>query len=230
MMTKCKMGFSNKALCELIFGDHSSRWSFVYPWILAYLDDRYSRTLSHEKLHDYIHLFPEFYQKISGFMQKTATYHNHDGTAIGRAGLNWCPFRIFGFVDCSIDKVSQPRSGPNGDYVGAPRKPRQYEMQCSVYTAYKKLHGIKVETVLLPNGINTVFGPVSARVHDVGGVMLMSGLDDFLSDIQQNMPWAPHSVFGDSTYNAQHSQCTRSYYYPLVPGVALTPHQELCNT
>jgi len=143
--------------------------------------------------------------------------------------LDRCPFRIFGFVDCSIDKVSRPRSGPDGDYVGAPRKLGQYEAQRSVYTGYKKIHGIKVETVLLPNGISTVFGPVSARVHDVGGVMLMSGLDDFLLDIQQNMPWAPYSVFGDSTYNAQHLQCTRSYYRPLIPGVALTPHQELCN-
>jgi hypothetical protein len=59
--------------------------------------------------------------------------------------------------------------------------------------------------------------------------MLTSGLNDFLLDIQQNMPWAPYSVFGDSTYNAQHLRCTRSYYHPLVPGVALTPHQELCN-
>ena len=47
----------------------------------------------------------------------------------------------------------------------------------------QKNHGIKVETVLLPNGISTVFGPVSARIHDVGGVMLMSELDDFLWDI-----------------------------------------------
>ena len=84
--------------------------------------------------------------------------------------------------------------------------------------------------MLLPNGISTVFGPISARIHDVGGIMLMSGLDDFMLDIQQNMPWAPYSVFGDSTYNAQHLQCTRSYYRLLAPGVALTPHQELCNT
>jgi hypothetical protein len=38
MMTKCKMGFSNKALCNLIFGGHSSRWSFDYPWILVLKD------------------------------------------------------------------------------------------------------------------------------------------------------------------------------------------------
>jgi hypothetical protein len=121
-------------------------------------------------------------------------------------------------------------SGPDRDYVGAPRKPRQFEIQSSVYTAYKKLHGIKVETVLLPNGISTVFGPASAQVHDVGGIMLMNGLNDFLLEIQQNMPWAPYSVFKDSTYNAQHLKCTRSYYHQLAPGVALTPHQELCNT
>jgi hypothetical protein len=84
--------------------------------------------------------------------------------------------------------------------------------------------------VLLPNGISTVFGPVSAQVHNVGGVMLMSELNDFLLDIQQNMPWAPYSVFGDSTYNAQHLKCTQSYYHPLAPGFVLTPHQELCNT
>ena len=43
--------------------------------------------------------------------------------------------------------------------------------------------------MLLPNGISTIFGPVSARIHDVGGVMLMSGLDDFLWDIQLNIDW-----------------------------------------
>jgi hypothetical protein len=95
-------------------------------------------------------------------MQKTATYHNHDGMVIDRAGLNWCPFQIFGVVDCSIDKVSRPKSGPDGDYVGAPQKLGQYEMQRSVYMAYKKMHGIKVETVLLPHGISIIFGPVSA--------------------------------------------------------------------
>jgi hypothetical protein len=30
--------------------------------------------------------------------------------------------------------------------------------QRAVYTGYKKLHGIKMETVFLPNGISTIFG------------------------------------------------------------------------
>ncbi len=178
---------------------------------------------------DYVHQFPEFYEKISEFMQKNATYHNHDRTAVDRGGLNNQPFHIFGFIDCSIDKISRSKLGPDGDYIGVPWKPQQYESQRSVYTRYKKLHGIKVETVLLPNGISTIFGPDSARIHNVGGIMLISGLDDFLWDIQQKMPWAPYSAFGNSTYNAQHLRCTWSYYCPLIPGIPLSPQQELCN-
>ena len=81
------------------------------------------------------------------------------------------------------------------------------------------------------NGNSTLFGPVSSRVHDVGGVLLMSGLDNFLLQIQQNQPWGePFSAFGDSTYSAQHLVCTRLYYRPLIPGAALTPEQEFYNT
>ena len=58
-------------------------------------------------------------------------------------------------------------SGPAGDYIGAFRRPGQYNIQRSVYTQYKKFHGIKVENVLLPNGIITLYGPVSARIHDL---------------------------------------------------------------
>ena len=82
---------------------------------------------------------------------------------------------------------------------------------------------------MLPNGISTLYDPVSARIHDVGGVMLLSGLDNFLWDIQINMPFDPFSGFGDSTYGAQHLQCICSYFFPLIPGIVLTPHQDVCN-
>ena len=229
MMMTCHTGMTRKALCAYVFGGNASRWSFGYPWILRYVDTRYARTLSHEKLRDYVQDFPSFYNKISLYLQKMTTRHNNDGTAIDRPGLNFCPWRIFGFIDCSIDKVSRPMSGPAGDYIGAPRRPGQYHIQRSIYTRYKKFHGIKVETVLLPNGIITLYGPVSARIHDVGGVLLLSNLDDFLWNIQTNMPFDPLSAFGDSTYGAQHLRCIRSYFFQLIPGIALTPEQDVCN-
>ena len=79
-------------------------------------------------------------------------------------------------------------------------------MQRAVYTGYKKCHGLKVETVLLPNGIITLFGPTSAHIHDVGGVLHTSGLDAFLVEIQQGKPEV-YCAFGDSTYNVGYLQC-----------------------
>jgi len=220
--------------------------------MLGYLDERYKRTISHQKLIDFLPQFPRFYDAISKFMQKDSIKHLNDNSSIENTGLNFCPFPIFGFIDCSIDKISRPRSGPNGDFFGTPRHKGEDDAQRSVYTAYKKLHGIKVETVLLPNGISTVFGPCSARIHDVGGVLQMSGLDNFLCHIQQGAEHV-YCAFGDGAYAANHLRCKyiqryqtinlvldlnflssnrigiRSYYQSLIPGVDITPAQRLCN-
>jgi hypothetical protein len=139
-------------------------------------------------------------------MQKTAIKHHSDNTSTEKTGLNFCPFPIFAFIDCSIDKISRPLSGPAGDFVGAPRKAGEDEAQRSVYTNYKKLHGIKVETVMLPNGISTLFGPTSARIHDVGGVLQMSGLDNYLWNIQQGQEHI-YCGFGDGIYSAHYLRC-----------------------
>ena len=72
------------------------------------------------------------------------------------------------------------------------------DAQESVYSGWKSLHGIKVETVLLPNGISTVFGPVSARQND-RGTLNLSGLDRFLTLIQASLlPELRCMLFGDS--------------------------------
>jgi hypothetical protein len=42
MMTKCRTGYSNIKMCDLIFGGHLSCWSFGFLWILEYIDTRYS--------------------------------------------------------------------------------------------------------------------------------------------------------------------------------------------
>ena len=65
------------------------------------------------------------------------------------------------------------------------------------------------DPVMLPNGISTVYGPTSARIHYVGGVMQMSGLDEFLVRNQEGKPHV-YSAFGDPVYNAQYLQCVWS--------------------
>ena len=206
-MTRMRTGDSKKKLCSTLFGGHATRFSPAINWIMKYLDDRYERTISHWKLEDYVDEFPEFFEKISGFMQKDSEQYYPNGDRVDKDGLNFCPLPIFGFIDCSIDKICRPFSGPDGDYVGACRKLMEDIYQRSVYTGYKKFHGIKVETVLLANGIMTIFGPVSARVHDVGGVLQMSQLDNFLVAIQEGKA-SMFMAFGDGAYNAQYLTCT----------------------
>lgn len=205
-MTKCKTGLSNKVMCDLIFGGNATRWSYGWRWILFYVDERYERVIGHEKLVDFVHEFPKFYNAINKCVQKTTTHHFSDGTAEDRPGLNFLPFDIFSFIDCSIDRINVPFSGPDGDFIGAPRRPFYQDAQQSVYTGYKKVHGIKVEVVMLPNGICSLYGPVSARAHDVEGVLNMSGLDDFLFAIQQNRNHI-YMSFGDSAYSANGLRC-----------------------
>ena len=78
--------------------------------------------------------------------------------------------------------------GPDGDYDGALCNALGNMAQRAVYIGYKKCHGLKVEMVLLPNCISISFGPTSACIHDIGGVLQMSGLDAFLVEIQQGKP------------------------------------------
>lgn len=96
-----------------------------------------------------------------------------------------------------------------------------------------------------------VHGPTSARIHDVGGVLQMSNLDNFLTAIQANQP-QKYMAFGDSAYSANYLNCEyyhfvisssillplsavvsmkaiRSYYKPILPGQELTDAQKLCN-
>ncbi len=106
--------------------------------------------------------FPVFFEAIQQNIQQSHTVDNHNGTYGETDGLAFPPFDVFGFIDCSIDRISKPFSGPVDDSVGAGQKEEYSIAQRAFYTGYKKIHGIKVEKVLSPNGIKTIFGPLSA--------------------------------------------------------------------
>ena len=63
------------------------------------------------------------------------------------------------------------------------RKDDAYVNQRSVYSGYKKMHGLTVLSLMTPDGINFIYGPCSIRQNDPG-VMLMSGLDEYLVEMQ----------------------------------------------
>jgi hypothetical protein len=72
--------------------------------------------------------------------------------------------------------------------------------QETVYSGWKKLHGIKVEKVFLPNEISAVFGPVLAKQND-HGMLALSGLDRFITLIQASLPVNERAMlFEDSIF------------------------------
>jgi hypothetical protein len=94
-------------------------------------------------------------------------------------------FRIFSYVDGLYSDSDTPGSGPHGDYEGSMRRPDWYVNQRAVYNGYKRLHGLHMLTVMLPTGINYVYGPNSARGGDMSA-MVYSDLDEYLVYIQRN--------------------------------------------
>ena len=232
-MTRCKKGSSITDLCNDVFGGHYNRWSFGFPWILRYLDRRYKNILGHQGLLRFRAQFPQFHHAIEQFMRKPKLHTDENGDTWRSPGLAECPYRIFGFVDCSIYKTDVPFSGPDGDKEGAPRKPRHGITQRAIYTGWKHVHGVKVETVMLPNGISTLFGPASCRRGDVGGnasLQQMSGLNNFLSLIHRGRPnlTPPYAALGDGVYRTN-LECIRTYYRGYFNGAALTPYMRVCD-
>lgn len=234
-MTRCKKGFSIKDMCNQIFGGNYSRWSYGFRAILFYIDARYRSILGHEGLLRFRHRFPEYHNAIERRVCRPKIRTRDDGTRYRSPGLAFLPFRMFSFIDCSATDTNTPFSGPEGDYNGAPRRPQYRIAQRSVYTRFKSMHGVKTQTVMTPDGIHTVFGPVSARRSDTGletgnGLLAMSRLNEFLVTIQQGRPDTTPTFcsLGDCAYGVN-LQCIRSYYRAYYNPAMLTAYMRECD-
>ena len=219
MMMKIATGLDNQYLVDNHFGGDYARWSYIYRGTLKYIDTRYTNIIGHQVLARYVNQFPHFHATIQEFCRRGRWRQelNSDWTWI--PGLELLPLDIIGFIDNSIDRISVPHSGPCADGIGAARKEDYDEMQRAFYTGYKKYHALKYETILMPNGLSTLFGPVSGRHSDLG-VLVMSQVNTFLTNLQNglfNVAEGPvfYSVLGDSAYRAGGWRCIQSYYRAL---------------
>jgi hypothetical protein len=78
-------------------------------------------------------------------------------------------FKIFGFVDNTMNATCRPGGGPMRDGKNAPRNKKR--LQQAWYNGWKKLHGMKWQTVDLPNGLNFhVWGPISVGLNKQFGI------------------------------------------------------------
>ena len=150
--------------------------------------------------------FPLFAEKIKG---KMASYGYKFPTDAD-------PFVIKGFIDCTVYSSCRPGSGPTTDGVNSPR----YHplIQRSYYNGWKSHHGLKWQTVGLPNGVYGIvllisfiffillvtgmmfhaWGPVSCRHNDNWTL----GASEYLlkvGDLQRDCD-TKYCDYGDSAY------------------------------
>lgn len=88
--------------------------------------------------------------------------------------LNNC----WGFIDGTVRPVSRPGKHP-----------------CTLYNRHKRIHAIKFQSVVAPNGLITnLYGPVIGKRHD-SGMLAESGL---LGDLQHSPDGQPLCVWRPS--------------------------------
>ena len=64
--------------------------------------------------------------------------------------IDFNTFRVFGYLDTTHVKTCRPGAGPveNGD-----RREDAYDLQRAFCLTYLKAHGLKVQSICLPNGM-----------------------------------------------------------------------------
>ena len=210
-----------------------TRWEFGFPWMARYLDRRYRNIIGHQNLLRFRHQFPRFFDAIEQFVMRPKWHRNLDNQWWWSPGLAESPMRVFAIIDCKVYKTNVPFSGPRDGDVGAPRKRRYGTAQEAFFTGHRSRRSWKVENVLLPNGISTMFGPVSCRRTDIGGgasVQDMSRLGNFLRLIQRGRPalTPPYAVLGDFPYGVN-METIRTYYRAYFTPATRTEYMNICD-
>ena len=106
-------------------------------------------------------------------------------------------FSVALFIDNTILAMCRPGGGPTTGGEQAPRLPR--EIQQAFWTGWKKLHGLKYQTLIMANGMDfSVWGPESVRRND-NFTLHRSQILEQLEELQRDQE-LKFKVFGDSAY------------------------------
>ena len=180
----------NEQLVDCLFGGCPRRWSNAYKWFLNYLSERYESILNMPGLEREKDNFPRYAKAIARKINMVRRYVDPEtGDEIiceHFALFDEDNFRIFSFLDGSYFKTNTAGSGPDGDYEGTMRKNNWYIIQRAIYNGYKRLHDLHILSLMLPTGMNYIFGPNPARGGDASA-MMHSDLNGFLEELQDGL-------------------------------------------
>ena len=186
-----------------IFGFvHKSRASECFYCFLHFMVNQWGYLLTNNMQHSLSHL-SEMASSIRKKCSELGCYFDE-------------AFNIFGFIDNTMNATCRPGGGPTRDGIDAPRNDQN--IQRAWYNGWKKLHGMKWQTIDLPNGMNFhVYGPVSVRHNDLW-TLRHSDINEKLRLLQIHEP-IQYRIYGDSAYvhlNKSHMRA-RHLYQALTP-------------
>lgn len=99
---------------------------------------------------------------------------------------------VIGFVDGKLHRIARPMQRAEHTAIGV-------DTQRTVYSGYKKVHAVKFQAVVVPNGlIVQLCGGFRGRVAD-STMMRRSGLNEMLQGLSDAADQPCH-VYGDSAY------------------------------
>ena len=129
------------------------------------------------------HIFDSFGHLLANLDQPWLSRQNLKFYADGIHGKGAALDNCWGFVDGTVRPICRPKHD-----------------QRAVYNGHKRVHAIKFQSVVAPNGlIANLFGPVEGRRHD-SGMLAMSGLLDQLEQHSFTPDGQPLCIYGDPAY------------------------------
>ena len=173
---------------KLIFGMGHTAVSMAFNAFLDFMVDKWSYIIM-DNLNFWLPYLPDCAQAIR---DKCLDKGCHFPDARSPGGL-----RVAAFIDNTMNATCRPGGGPARDGRDAPRNDPL--IQRAWYNGWKKLHGMKYQTLDMPNGMNLhVWGPISVRHNDLTSLR-DSDINQKIVDMQINQPfqWV---IYGDSAY------------------------------
>ena len=173
---------------KLIFGMGHTAVSMAFNAFLDFIVDKWSYIIT-DNMDFWLPYLPDCAQAIRDKCVEKGCYFP-DARSPG--GL-----RVAAFIDNTMNATCRPGGGPARDGRDAPRNDPL--IQRAWYSGWKKLHGMKYQTIDMPNGMNLhVWGPISVRHNDLTSLR-DSDVNQKIVDMQINEPlqWV---VYGDSAY------------------------------
>ncbi len=194
-----------------VFGHETTFWSRAITHTLKYILLNWYYLIG-DNIPFWAPSFPLFNAKINLKIKSLGFQYDEVLIGLDHSGRHQLTF----IIDCIIIRICNFMAGALTRGINARRKSAL--LQRAFYTGWKKMSGLKCQTVNLPNGMHLdVYGPLACRRSD-SRLRRMSKIEEKLANVQLDIQHK-YTAFGDSAY--QRSE----FMYTMNSGRNLTNRQ-----